>query len=141
MSGFPRAPSEIQGWFFGSNETGRVRVRVRMEDRALAIETLAGAPVGRWPLDGLENRGIPYWGRDWPIGDRNRPEQTLTLENDDDYAAIQSASPGLRSVRARLWRQMLVSPDAHGNQKAWPALIWALLVVGLAIVLWHSVLG
>ena len=131
--------TEIQGWFLRNNEIGRVRVRVAIEDRSLAIETLARAPVGRWPLDGLENRGIPYWGRDWPIGDHGRPEQTLTLENDQDYAAVQSASPGLRSVRARMWRQMLVSPDAHGNLKAWPALIWAVLVAGVAIALWHGV--
>ncbi|HET6621419.1 MAG TPA: hypothetical protein VFG64_15900 [Dongiaceae bacterium] len=130
--------TEIQGWFLRNNETGRVRVRVAIEDRSLAIETLAGAPVGRLPLDGLENRGIPYWTRDWPIGDRDQPEQTLTLQNDEDYAAIQSASPGLRSVRARMWRQMMVSPGAHGNLKAWPALIWAILVAGLAIALWRG---
>jgi hypothetical protein len=66
------------------------------------------------------------------------PAAAKTLENDQDYAAIQSASPGLRSVRARMWRQMMVSPGGHGNLKAWPALIWAILVAGLAIALWRG---
>ena len=128
---------EMQGWYRADSETEPLRVRLSLEDRALSLHSLAGALVVRWSLARLENRGIPYWGRDWPIGDHDLPAQTLTVENDEDYAAIQNMALGLRSLRSRTWRQFLLWPDAHGNLKAGPAFLLAMLLVALAIAGWQ----
>jgi len=127
---------EMQGWYRAGSETEPLRVRLSLEHRALSLHSLAGALVARWSLARLENRRIPYWGRNWPIGDHDLPAQTLTAENDKDYAVIQSTAPGLRSLRSRTWRQFLLWPDAHGNLKAGPAFLWAMLLVALAIAGW-----
>jgi hypothetical protein len=128
---------DIQGWFRADNETAPLRVRLSIEDRSLCLHSLTGELLARWSPARLENRGIPFWARDWPIGDRDVPMQALTVENDEDYAAIQSVAPGLRSLRARTWRHVLLWPDAHGNLKAGPAFIWMLLLAVLALAGWR----
>jgi len=131
------AESEMQGWYRADNETGSLRVRVSVVDGSLCLHSLTGILTARWSLARLENRGIPFWGRDWPIGDHDVPVQTLTLENDEDHAVVQSVAPGLRSLRARAWHHLLLWPDAHGNLKTGPAFIWMLLLAVLALAGWR----
>lgn len=61
---------ELQGWYRDDISSGRMRVRMAVEGRSLAIHSLAGAVLARWSLDQLENRSVPVFGRDWVIGDR-----------------------------------------------------------------------
>lgn len=131
--------TEIFGWYVADPSASRLRVRVSIDGSSLCIHGLSGGLAARWSLSRLENRGIPFWGRDWPIGDRELPAQTLTLENDEDYAAVQSVAPGLASIRTRTWRHLLFWPDGHGNLKASPAFIYgAALFVVLVIAVWQS---
>jgi hypothetical protein len=134
---FKSAEVEMQGWYREEGGAAPLRVRLSIEDRSLCLRSLTGELVARWSLGRLENRGIPFWGRDWSIGDHELPMQTLTVENDEDYVAIQSGAPGLRLLRARAWRQLLFWPGAHGNLKAGPAFIWVMLAVALAFAGWR----
>ena len=131
--------TEIFGWYEADPSASRLLVRVSIDGSSLDIHGLSGGLAARWSLSRLENRGIPFWGRDWSIGDHDLPAQTLTLENDEDYAAVQSVAPGLRSIRSRTWRHLLLWPDGRGNLKAGPAFIWAALLVGLAVAVGQSV--
>ena len=47
---------ELQGWYRDDISSPRVRVRIAIEGRSLAIHTLAGALLARWSLELLENR-------------------------------------------------------------------------------------
>lgn len=134
---FESAGSEMQGWYRADGGTAPLRVRLSIEDRSLCLHSLTGELVARWALARLENRGIPFWGRDWSIGDRDLPQPTVVVENDEDYAAIRNAAPGLRPLRSRTWRHVLLWPDAHGNLKAGPAFIWALLLAACVAAGWR----
>jgi hypothetical protein len=127
---------EIQGWYRPDDQSERLRVRLSIEGRSLCLYSLGGELLAGWLLARLENRGIPFWGRDWPIGDRELPEPTLTVENDEDYAVIRAVAPGLSSPSIRTRRRLLLWPDVHGNLKAGPALIWAMLVA-LGLTAWR----
>jgi hypothetical protein len=127
----------MQGWYRADTAAAPLRVRVTIKGDVLCLHSLTGQLLVRWSLARLENRGIPFWGRDWPIGDCDLPEPTLTVENDEDYATIRNAAPRLRPLRARMWRQFLLWPDAHGNFKAGPALIWAMLAAALILTGWR----
>ena len=63
----------------------------------------------------------------------------LTLENDEDYTAVQCVAPGLQPLRTRMWHHLLLSPDARGNLKAGLAFIWMMLLAALVFAAWQSV--
>lgn len=63
------------------------------------------------------------------------PGQTLIVENDQDYAAMQKMASGLRSLQWRTWLQVLLRPNGHGGIDALLALIF-LILAALIIAGW-----
>jgi hypothetical protein len=111
MTQQPAADSDISGWYLKDNESQPQRVRAAIEAGSLSMRTLTGAEIARWSLDQLENVSIPVMDRDWVIRDRRVADPALLLENDQDYAAVQSHASDLAPVSARTVRQ--VSFAAH----------------------------
>ena len=128
---------ELQGWYSDDISSPRVRVRVTIEGRSLAIHTLAGALLARWSLELLENRSVPVVGRDWVIGDRRLPGPALVLENDLDYAELRAAGAALLPLRERTWRQLFFSAQEAGNLTGWPVLVPIGLGLLSLAVLWY----
>lgn len=130
------ADPDISGWYLRDNESQPQRVRVAIEGRLLSLCTLTGSEIARWSLDQLENVSIPVLGRDWVIRDRRIGDPVLLLENDQDYAAIQSQADDLALVGARTVRQASFAAGQAGSVTGWPVIILIVLVSAIA-ALWR----
>ena len=94
---------------------------------------LADRPVAHWSLDHLENLSVPVIGREWVVCDGRLQVPTLTLENDDDYVAIQQVAPDLVPARRRRWHQ-LAHAVSLGNSRRLVVLVLVLLAVGYLLL-------
>jgi hypothetical protein len=130
------ADPDISGWYLRDNESQPQRVRVAIEGRLLSLCTLTGSEIARWSLDQLENVSVPVLGRDWVIRDRRIGDPVLLLENDQDYAAIQSQTDDLALVGARTVRQASFAAGQAGSITGWPVIILIVLVSAIA-ALWQ----
>ena len=121
----------------------RDRVRLSADQRSLHLHTLSDRLIAAWSLDRLENREIPFIGASWSVGDHQLPEASLLLENDDDYRRLRSVSPGLKSTRARLWRQLTLSFFHSGSRSGAPgfALSGSLILFALIVFGWLWLAG
>jgi hypothetical protein len=125
--------TDIQGWYQHDNESDQVRVRLTIAERGLMLHTLADGLVAHWSLDHLENLSVPVIGREWVLCDGRLQVPTLTLENDDDYVAIQRAAPDLVPLRRRRWHQ-LAHAVSLGNSGSLMVLVIVLLTVGYLLL-------
>jgi hypothetical protein len=127
---------DISGWYLKDNESQPQRIRVAIEGRSLSLRTLIGAEVARWSLDELENVSIPVLGRDWVIRDRRIGDPVLLLENDQDYAAIQSRTDDLAPLSARTVQQAKFAAGHAGSITGWPVIV-LIILVGAIAALWQ----
>jgi hypothetical protein len=128
---------EIQGWYYQTATSNAVRVRLSVVDRSLVLHTLSDRLIARWSLEELQNREITVLGERWSIGDRRVAASYLVLESDNDYRAIRAASPKLRPVRARLWRQLGLAAIESGNRTGWAVLLLLIVLAGAILGLWQ----
>jgi len=127
---------DISGWYLKDNESQPQRVRVAIEGRSLSLCTPAGSEIARWSLDQLENVSIPVLGRDWVLRDRRIGDPVLLLENDQDYAAIQSRTDDLAPVSARTVQQAKFAAGHAGSITGWPVIV-LIILAGAIAALWQ----